>query len=67
MSKYNLFMEKFWLVVAVLTFIFGVYQMGKFGLSEAGISFIMALVAAGLFYLRYYARRRFERNQDREQ
>ncbi|MEQ9186264.1 MAG: hypothetical protein RLP15_00910 [Cryomorphaceae bacterium] len=66
MQKYNIIMERFWLVVAIGTFIFAVYQLGKFGLASSGISFIMALVAASLFYLRYYMRKRHEREQEKD-
>lgn len=66
MLKYNIIMERFWLIVAIGTFIFAVYQLGKFGLASSGISFIMALVAASLFYLRYYMRKRHEREQEKD-
>lgn len=66
MQKYHIFMERFWLFVALGTLLFAVYQFGKYGFEQSSISFVMAAVAAGLFYLRYYMRKRAEREGDRE-
>jgi len=57
-------MEKFWLVIAIVSFVYGVYMIGKFGLVDAGLYLLMPLIAATLFYLRLYARRRMEKEND---
>jgi len=64
MKKYNLIMEKFWLVAAILSFIYAVYMVGKAGLIDAGIYLVMPAIAATLFYLRYYTRKRIEKEED---
>ena len=69
MYKYNLFMEKLWLVIAIASFVYGVYMVGKEGLIDAGIYLVFPFIAATLFYLRYYTRKRIEKEkeQDNEQ
>ncbi|MEZ4721567.1 MAG: hypothetical protein R2813_06775 [Flavobacteriales bacterium] len=59
-------MEKFWLVIAILSFVYAVYMIGKQGLSESIIYLIFPLVAGALFYMRYFMRKRFEKGQDDE-
>ncbi len=66
MRKYNLFMEKFWMVIAIVSFVYGVYMIRKFGLADAGLYLIMPLIAGALYYLRSYARRRAERENDQK-
>lgn len=60
MNNYHRIMEKFWLVVAILTFVFGVYKVGQVGLRNALMYLAFPALAAGMFYARYYARKRFE-------
>ena len=67
MKKYHLIMEKFWLAVAVLTFIFAVYKIGQNGIMQEGINLIMPLIAAALYYLRYYTRKRIEQHQNNKE
>jgi hypothetical protein len=66
MQKYNLFMEKFWMVIAIVSFVYGVYMVGKFGLADAGLYLLMPLIAGTLYYLRSYARKRAERENDQK-
>jgi len=66
MNQYHKFMEKFWLIIAIATFIYAVYMIGKYGLAEQGILLIMPAIAAALFYLRYFTRKRFGQDKDRE-
>ena len=66
MRKYNLFMEKFWLVVAAAIFGFSIYRyfIGEWEMGDMLTGIIVALVTASLSYLRYYMRKSFEQNQD---
>lgn len=57
-------MEKFWLVIAIVSFVYGVYMIGKFGIAEAGLYLLMPFIAGALYYLRYYARKRLDRKND---
>ncbi|MDB9708306.1 hypothetical protein OAB13_00255 [Salibacteraceae bacterium] len=66
MKKYNIFMEKFWMIIAIVSFVYGVYSVGKFGLLEAGLYLLMPLIAGTLFYLRYYTRKRMEKENDQD-
>lgn len=66
MNQYHKFMEKFWLVTAIISFLYAVYMIGKYGIAERGILLIMPVIAAALFYLRYFTRKRFERDNDTE-
>ena len=59
-------MEKFWLFIAIASFIYAVYTIGAQGLAEAGINLIMPVIAAALYYLRYYTRKRIEKEENRD-
>lgn len=63
MKTYHLIMEKFWLVAAILSFIYAVYTIGQSGLAQAGLNLVMPLIAGALYYLRRYTRKRFEKNE----
>ncbi|MEX2597444.1 MAG: hypothetical protein WEC59_10995 [Salibacteraceae bacterium] len=64
MKKYHLIMEKFWLIAAILSFVYAVYMIGKFGLIESGIYLVMPFIAVALYYLRYYTRKRIEKEEE---
>lgn len=61
MNKYNLFMERLWLVVAILSFAYATYMIGKYSFDQYGIYLLMPLVAASLFYMRYSVRKRMDK------
>ncbi len=54
------------MVIAIVSFVYGVYMIRKFGLADAGLYLIMPLIAGALYYLRSYARRRAERENDQK-
>ncbi len=54
------------MVIAIVSFVYGVYMIGKFGLADAGLYLIMPLIAGALYYLRSYARKRAERENDQK-
>ncbi|HAS35237.1 MAG TPA: hypothetical protein DCS15_02025 [Flavobacteriales bacterium] len=62
MSKYNKFMELFWLFVAAATALFAAYKWSQDPavLSENTFLFVMPFVAAGLWAMRRFVRRRQE-------
>lgn len=64
MKKYHLIMEKFWLIAAILSFVYAVYTIGAYGLAQAGINLVMPVIAAALYYLRYWTRKRLERDEE---
>jgi hypothetical protein len=66
MRRYNQIMEKFWLVIAIVSFIYGVYMVGKIGLAQGGMYLIMSFVAVALFYLRYYANKRYKKEDQKD-
>lgn len=66
MKKYHLIMEKFWLVAAILSFGYAVYLIGKHGIAQEGINLIMPVIAAALYYLRYYTRKRIEKEEEKQ-
>lgn len=66
MNSYHLFMERFWLLISIISFVYGVYMIGKFGLAEAGIYLVMPAVAGALFYLRFYTRKRMKNERENE-
>ncbi len=67
MSKYNKFMEIFWLFVAVATAAFAGYKWSQDPavLSENSFLFVMPFVAAGLWAMRRFVRRKQEANQSK--
>lgn len=64
MKKYHLIMEKFWLIAAALSFIYAVYTIGNLGFDRAGINLIMPIIAAALYYLRRFTRKRLEKHEE---
>ena len=54
------------MIIAIVSFVYGVYSVGKFGLVEAGLYLLMPLIAGALFYLRYYTRKRMEKENDQD-
>lgn len=59
-------MERFWLVIAILTAFYAVYMVGKNGLGESLMYLVFPIIAGALFYLRYYARKRFGRDNSED-
>jgi len=56
-------MEKFWLAVAILTSIYGIYMVTKLGIVEAKWYVFFPIVAI----LFYYTRRRLRRSLDKHE
>lgn len=54
------------MVIAIVSFVYGVYMVGKFGLADAGLYLLMPLIAGTLYYLRSYARKRAERENNQK-
>jgi hypothetical protein len=66
MNQYHKIMEKFWLLMAIVSFVYAVYKSGQAGnFADTAIYFLFPLIAAVLFYLRYYVRKKAE-NESRE-
>ena len=63
MKKYNVIMERFWMLMAVVSFIYAVYMIGAKGIIEAGIYLIFPFVAGMLSYMRYFTRKRIEKGE----
>lgn len=66
MNKYHLIMEKFWLVIAGVSFVFAVYKAGQIGISAASMFFLFPVIAAVLFGMRYFVRKKFEKYKDED-
>lgn len=67
MNQYHKIMEKFWLLMAIISFIYAVYKSGQTGnFADTAILFLFPLIAAILFYLRYYVRKKAERESGEE-
>jgi hypothetical protein len=66
MNQYHKIMEKFWLLMAIVSFVYAVYMFGKRGLEDSMIYFLFPLVAAGLYYMRYFMRKKFEQRSGDE-
>lgn len=64
MERYNKFMEKFWLVAAIVSFIYAVYKIGQSGLADAAVFLIVPMGAGALFSMRYFARKRLGKRDD---
>jgi hypothetical protein len=64
-SKYNKIMEWFWLVVAIATAVYAGYKWNQDPsiLSENTFLFFMPFIAAGLWAMRRYVRRKQEARQ----
>lgn len=61
MNQYHKIMEKFWLVVAILSLIFAVYKLGQTqNVADSAIYFLFPVIATVLFYMRYYVRKKYE-------
>ena len=56
-------MTWFWMVFAIVGFIYAVYMIGAKGLFEAGIYLIFPFVAGFLSYMRYFTRKRMEKEE----
>lgn len=68
MNQYHKIMERFWLIVAIVSFVYAVYMMGKIqDIGESVIYLLFPLVAGLLFYMRYYTRKRYERERGNDQ
>jgi hypothetical protein len=66
MENYHKIMEKFWLVMAILTFIFAVYKTGEIGISQSAIYFLFPFIGMTLFFMRYYVRKKAGARKDQE-
>lgn len=66
MNQYHNIMEKFWLIIAIVSFVYAVFKIGRDGLENSLILLVFPIVAAALFYMRYFMRKRFEKGQDDE-
>jgi len=64
----SLFMEKFWLTLAIASFVVVVYIfIGDGGLTRENAQYLVFPLLAGLMYgFRTYVRKRMEKNQDLE-
>jgi len=60
MEKYNRIMEYFWMVAAILSFLYAIYLLGATSLEEAWVFFIMPLIAGFLFAMRRYMRKKMK-------
>ena len=61
MNQYHKIMERFWLFVAIASFIFAVYKTGEIGIGESMMYYLFPFIAGILFYMRYFVRKRFEK------
>jgi len=66
LNKFTLFMEKLWLVIAILTSIYAIYMIFS-GETLNSMEYVLPIVAFVLFYTRRTIRRKLESaasNQD---
>ena len=67
MNAYHKIMEKFWLVMALLSLLFAVFKLGQSqDFAASSIYFLFPMIAAVLFYLRYYVRKKSERESNEQ-
>jgi hypothetical protein len=59
-------MEIFWLIVAMLTAIFGIQKINNEGIDNNWILVILPFAAAGLSALRYFTRKRLEAHEQNQ-
>jgi len=61
----TLFMEKFWLALAIISFLIVIYMFIAQGISRETIQYLVFPFLAGLMYgFRIFFRKRMEKNQD---
>jgi hypothetical protein len=56
-------LEKFWLTVATISFLYGIYQMIYFGLKEAALLFGITGISLLVYWLRHKQRIRMEKDK----
>ena len=66
MNQYHNIMEKFWLLIAVVSLAYAMYSAGQTSFEESSTFFLFPVIASVLFGLRYFMRKRFEKMRDED-
>ena len=63
MKKMNKFLEYFWLVVSVLSFILVVYVYATIGIEGNWVLVLLPVISAGMYVFRKRMSKRFEQSE----
>lgn len=66
MNRYHKIMEKFWLLIAILSLAYAAYKAGQNGVENTLMLFLLPVIAGLLFGMRYFVRKKFEKMQDKD-
>ncbi|HIE16530.1 MAG TPA: hypothetical protein EYP69_06365 [Bacteroidales bacterium] len=57
-NKITYFLEKLWLVFAIVSMGMAIYRHYRFGLKESYALYIIAIISIGMFFTRYSIRKK---------